>query len=78
MKNVFVDTNILIDLLADRLPFSKFAIQLFDQAEKKESQTVYILSRFCNNTLSIKKTHRREGIKGIALFITGLYRIDCY
>ena len=36
MKKVFVDTNILIDLLADRPPFSKFAIQLFDLAEKKK------------------------------------------
>lgn len=36
MKNVFVDTNILIDLLADRPPFSKFAIELFDLAEKKQ------------------------------------------
>lgn len=36
MKNVFVDTNILIDLLADRTPFSKFAIEIFDLAEKKK------------------------------------------
>lgn len=36
MKNVFVDTNILIDLLADRPPFSKFAIEIFDLAEKKK------------------------------------------
>jgi len=36
MKNVFVDTNILIDLLADRPPFSKFAIELFELAEKKK------------------------------------------
>lgn len=36
MKNVFVDTNILIDLLADRPPFSKFAIEIFDLAEKKQ------------------------------------------
>ena len=34
MRNVFVDTNILIDLLADRLPFSKFAVAIFDLAEK--------------------------------------------
>jgi predicted nucleic acid-binding protein len=34
MRNVFVDTNILIDLLADRPPFSKFAIAIFDLAEK--------------------------------------------
>ncbi|MDB5147340.1 MAG: twitching motility protein PilT [Mucilaginibacter sp.] len=36
MKQVFVDTNILIDLLADRPPFSKFAIEIFDLAEKKQ------------------------------------------
>jgi predicted nucleic acid-binding protein len=34
MKLVFVDTNILIDLLADRPPFSKAAIALFDMAER--------------------------------------------
>jgi predicted nucleic acid-binding protein len=34
MRNVFVDTNILIDLLADRPPFSKFAVAIFDLAEK--------------------------------------------
>lgn len=33
MKKVFVDTNILVDLIADRKPFSKFAIELFSKAE---------------------------------------------
>ncbi len=33
MKKVFVDTNILIDLLADRKPFSKYAIEIFDKVE---------------------------------------------
>lgn len=56
MKNVFVDTNILIDLLADRLPFSKFAIEIFDLAEKKQvrlftsshsyATTYYLLKKF--------------------------------
>ncbi len=36
MKNIFVDTNILIDLIADRKPFSKFAIDLFNKAEQKK------------------------------------------
>ncbi|MCA6445156.1 MAG: PIN domain-containing protein [Bacteroidetes bacterium] len=34
MKKVFVDTNILVDLIADRRPFSKFAIQIFSKAEE--------------------------------------------
>lgn len=36
MKKVFVDTNILVDLISDRRPFSKFAIQLFSKAEKRK------------------------------------------
>jgi predicted nucleic acid-binding protein len=34
MKKVFVDTNILVDLIADRKPFSKFAIEIFSKAEE--------------------------------------------
>ena len=34
MKKIFVDTNILVDLVADRKPFSKYAIELFSKAEK--------------------------------------------
>lgn len=36
MKAVFVDTNVLIDLLADRPPFSKYAVEIFDLAEKQK------------------------------------------
>jgi predicted nucleic acid-binding protein len=36
MKSVFVDTNILVDLLADRAPFSKFAIEIFSKAENEK------------------------------------------
>lgn len=36
MKKIFVDTNILVDLIADRRPFSKFAIELFNKAEEKK------------------------------------------
>lgn len=56
MRNVFVDTNILIDLLADRPPFSKFAIAIFDLAEKHKvklftsshsyARTHYLLKKY--------------------------------
>lgn len=36
MKKIFVDTNILVDLIADRKPFSKFAIQIFSEAEEQK------------------------------------------
>jgi predicted nucleic acid-binding protein len=38
MKKIFVDTNIIIDLLADRKPYSKFAVAIFSKAEKKKIQ----------------------------------------
>lgn len=56
MKRVFVDTNILVDLIADRKPFSKFAITIFNRAETKEVQlftsshalatTYYLLKKY--------------------------------
>lgn len=36
MKKVFLDTNILVDLIADRKPFSKYAIEIFNKAEEKK------------------------------------------
>ena len=36
MKKVLVDKNILIDLLADRQPFSKFAIEIFSLAQNNK------------------------------------------
>ncbi len=38
MKKLFLDTNILVDLIADRKPFSKYAIQIFQKAETNEIQ----------------------------------------
>ena len=38
MKKLFIDTNIIVDLIADRKPFSKYAIQIFQKAELKEIQ----------------------------------------
>lgn len=34
MKKVFVDTNVIVDLIADRKPFSKYAIRIFSESEK--------------------------------------------
>jgi predicted nucleic acid-binding protein len=50
MKKVFVDTNIIVDLIADRRPFSKFAIELFNRAENKKI-------RLYTSSHSIATTH---------------------
>jgi predicted nucleic acid-binding protein len=36
MKKVFLDTNIIVDLIADRKPFSKYAIEIFNKVEEKK------------------------------------------
>ena len=36
MKKIFVDTNIIVDLIAERKPFSKYAIEIFSKAEEKK------------------------------------------
>lgn len=35
MKKYFLDTNVLIDFLADRKPFSQFAFKLFEHSANK-------------------------------------------
>jgi predicted nucleic acid-binding protein len=58
MKKIFVDTNIIVDLIADRKPYSKFAIDLFNRAELKTiklytsshsiATTHYLLKKYIN------------------------------
>lgn len=49
MKNLLVDTNIVIDLLAKRQPFYNFAAELFSLADKKKIK-LYISSISIINT----------------------------
>ena len=59
MKKIFVDTNVIVDLLADRRPFSKFAIAIFNKAEHKKlnlytsshalATTYYLLKKYIDD-----------------------------
>lgn len=59
MKKIFVDTNILLDLLADRKPFSKHAVDIFNAAEQEKIQlftsshsiatTYYLLKKYIDD-----------------------------
>lgn len=74
MKKVFLDTNILVDLLADRKPFSKFAKQIFDTAENNKiklftsshsiATTYYLLKKF------IDEKDLRETLIGLTDYVT--------
>jgi predicted nucleic acid-binding protein len=52
MKNVFVDTNVILDFLADRRPFSEFAAKLFQLAQNGRIN-IHIASISINNTYYI-------------------------
>ena len=76
MKSVFIDTNILIDLLANREPFHKYALQLFSKAEKKQIK-IYCSSHTIATSYYILKKYSeekplRELINGLFNFVTVL------
>ena len=59
MRKIFIDTNIIVDLIADRKPFSKYAIEIFSNAENKKiklytsshsiATTYYLLKKFVDD-----------------------------
>jgi len=58
MENIFVDTNIIIDLLAKRDLFYKDAQTLFTLSDKKEIQLCISSLSFANAYYSIVKHHK--------------------
>lgn len=65
MKKVFVDTNILIDLLADRPPFSKFAIEIFDLAERNKVKLFTSSHSFATTHYLLKKYIGEKELRAI-------------
>ena len=59
MKKIFVDTNIIVDLIADRRPFSKFAIEIFSKAQDKKLK-LYTSSHSIATTHYLLKNYIEE------------------
>ena len=59
MKKVFLDTNILVDLIADRKPFSKHAIEIFKHAEDQRVE-LYTSSHSIATTHYLLKKYLEE------------------
>lgn len=66
MRKVFIDTNVLLDLLLEREPWAKDVAMLFSMADRKEitlyccslsfSTAVYLMQRFkCSRKMIISK-----------------------
>ena len=76
MKNLYLDTNIVLDLLAERMPFYTEAAKLFSLADKKKlklsisslclADAHYILSRQ-NPEIEVRKVLRKFKVLVIVL-----------
>ena len=58
MDKVFVDTNVIIDLLAKREPFFKDAQDLFTLSDQNEIQLYISALSFANAYYSLSKHHK--------------------
>jgi predicted nucleic acid-binding protein len=67
MKSVFVDTNILIDLLADRRPFSKFAIDIFACGEQNKVRLFMSSHSYATTHYLLKKYLTEADIRSALL-----------
>jgi len=67
MKQIFIDTNVIIDFLADRSPYSDFAAMLF-QLAKEDKIKVHISAISFNNTYYIlrKVTSHKKALSLIS------------
>ena len=67
MRSIFIDTNIIVDLLADRKPYSNYAIELFKIAEQGKIK-LFTSSHSIATTYYILKKHIPEKGLRTALF----------
>ena len=63
MKSLFLDTNIIIDLLARREPFYKSAAQLFSLADKMQLQLCVSALTFANTNYILLREKKPEEAK---------------
>lgn len=75
MEKVFVDTNIVIDLLAKREPFYEDAQNLFTLSDKKEIELQISSLTFANAYYSIVKHHKAVEAKKYLLKFKVLVKI---
>lgn len=63
MKSLFLDTNIVIDLLAKREPFYQSATQLFSLADRQELQLCVSALTFANTNYILLRERKPEEAK---------------
>ena len=59
MRRLFLDTNIIVDLISDRKPYSKYAIEIFKKAEEGQLE-LYTSSHSMATTHYLLKKYMEE------------------
>ena len=75
MIKIFIDTNILIDLIADRKPFSKFAIEIFSAAENGKVNLFASSHSIATTHYLLKKNLGEKELRGILIEILNYIEI---
>ncbi|MEL6867966.1 MAG: PIN domain-containing protein, partial [Bacteroidota bacterium] len=60
MKKLFIDTNVVIDLLAKRIPFYEDAAKLFSLADKGKATLIVSALTFANTNYILSKLGDRN------------------
>jgi predicted nucleic acid-binding protein len=67
MKKVFIDTNIIIDLIADRKPYSKYAIEIFSKAEEKKVKLFTSSHSIITTHYLLKKYLKEKSLRDVLI-----------
>lgn len=65
MRRIFIDTNIIIDLLADRKPYAKFALELFGLAGTHKIKLYVSSHSFATTHYLLKKYIAEKELRAI-------------
>ncbi len=76
MKTAFIDTNIIVDLIADRKPFSKYAIQLFKYVEEGKVQLFASSHSIATTHYILKKYLDEQSLRNVLYGATGFTNCD--
>ncbi len=84
MKRIFIDTNVILDFLADRAPFSEHAAILFQLANEGKielyisaisiNNTYYILRKVASHKIAIQLISDLEELVGLQETTRGIIR----
>ena len=75
MSRLFLDTNIVVDLLGERHPYCEDAAQLFAKAYHKQVQLFVSPITFATASYLLEKHNKQENLRGLLSNLRQLVRV---